>query len=141
MNGKNKSFGVIDIVLLVAAVVFLIGVFTVFSACGPKEDGTWMVCHWAGQTVRGIALTAFVTTLVHVFVKNPGTKAGISMALIPEMVLAMSVPGGIINLCMMNNMHCHTMMRPGVCICSGLILIAAVFDIFLQLLRNKKQND
>lgn len=142
MKGSKKSFGISDILLIVAAVIYLVGVFTVFSACGPKDDGSWMTCHWAGQIIKGLSVTVLITSLVHALIRNSGIKAGISIAMIPEAVLSMLVPGVLVNLCMMNNMHCHTMMRPGTCICSGFVLVMAVMDIFLQYsaIRNQDKN-
>ena len=43
------------ILLFVFSVVELIGIRTFFAPCGPKEDGSWMSCHWAGQAVTGTA--------------------------------------------------------------------------------------
>ncbi|MBO5574333.1 MAG: DUF4418 family protein, partial [Clostridium sp.] len=52
MKGRIRAT---DIALTIISFLFLIGTKTIFGPCGPKEDGSFMTCHWAGQALFGIA--------------------------------------------------------------------------------------
>ena len=138
MEIKNKRIGASDIILVVFGAVFFIGILTFFGPCGPKDDGSWMTCHWAGQAATGLSAVLLFMSVVHIIVKNPGIKTGLSIAVIPTAILAILIPGNIISMCMMNTMRCHAVMKPGVVICSALMILAAGFDIFLQWTKSKK---
>ena len=64
MKKNSSKIGAGDIVLLVVSVFFLIGILTFFQACGPKDDGSWMTCHWAGQALTGLAAVLTVIALI-----------------------------------------------------------------------------
>ena len=63
MKQNDRRIGVSDILLFVFSVVELIGIRTFFAPCGPKEDGSWMSCHWAGQAVTGTAAVLVVLAI------------------------------------------------------------------------------
>ena len=133
VDDKKSSIGVSDIVPLAVSVVFLIGIFTFFSSCpGPKDDGTWMVCHWAGRAVGGVAAVMVVISAIHLFVSDAKMKMGLAIAIMPLAVLAAVIPGNLINLCMMATMRCHTVMHPAVIVMSVLMIAAAAFDLVAQ---------
>lgn len=132
MDKNKKRVGVSDIMLLAVGIVFIIGIFTFFRGCGPAEDGSWMTCHWAAQAIKGISAVILVDVVAHVIIPDARIKMGLSTGLIPLAVLAMVVPGHLINLCMMNTMRCRAVMTPGTIIMSVLVIIAAVADIIIQ---------
>ena len=126
-------------VMTVLSLLLTIGVRTVFSACGPKEDGSWMTCHWAQQAVfmTGIALTV-ISVIVLIFGSHKAAL-GASLAAIPVSITAALTPGIAINLCMMTNMHCHTVMRPAVTVISAMIAVAAAAEAAIQISGGKKK--
>lgn len=136
MEKKKNTVGISDLLLLAVSLVFLIGIRTFFSSCGPKEDGTWMTCHWAGQAVTGIAAVLLVICVIRLFVKDSGIKQGLSLSVIPAALLSAILPGNLIGLCMMDTMRCCSVMRPAVIVFSLLMIAAAIFDLFVQ--RGKK---
>ena len=136
MEKKKNTVGISDLLLLAVSLVFLIGIRTFFSSCGPKEDGTWMTCHWAGQAVTGIAAVLLVICVIRLFVKDSGIKQGLSLSVIPAALLSAILPGNLIGLCMMDTMRCRSVMRPAVIVFSLLMIAAAIFDLFVQ--RGKK---
>ena len=127
---KENKIGVTDIALLVLSAALLIGVLTVFAPCGPKEDGSWMTCHWAGNAVAGAAAVLTVCAIVRMLVR--GTKLGLDFAMISAAALAALLPGQLIHLCMMADMRCRAVMTPAVRVLSVLIAVVAVVDIVLQ---------
>lgn len=116
------------IVMTVLSLLLTVGVKTVFSACGPKEDGSWMTCHWAEQAVfmAGTALTV-ISVIVLIFGRHKAAL-GASLCALPVVIVTTLIPGVAINLCMMTNMHCHTVMRPAVIVISVLIAVTAAVN-------------
>ena len=131
MEHNHPRVRVSDLLLLVFSAVELAGVRTFFAPCGPKEDGSWMSCHWAGQAVTGAAVVLVVLALIHLAVRSPEMKLGLDVGLLAAAVYTALVPGRLIGLCMMPDMRCHQLMTPGVTVCSVLVLAAAVADAAL----------
>ena len=131
MEHNHPRVRVSDLLLLVFSAVELAGVRTFFAPCGPKEDGSWMSCHWAGQAVTGAAVVLVVLALIHLAVRSPEMKLGLDVGLLAAAVYIALVPGRLIGLCMMPDMRCHQLMTPGVTVCSVLALAAAVADAAL----------
>ena len=132
MEKRNRSIGVSDIILLVLSVVFLIGILTFFAPCSPRDDGSWMTCHWAGQAVTGIAAVLLVISVIHLVVKDAKVKQGLALAMIPVALFSIILPGNMIDLCMMDTMRCRSVMRPATLIVSVLVIVSAAFDLILQ---------
>lgn len=132
MADKKFNIGVSDIVLAVVSVFFVAGIFSFFGACGPKADGSWMMCHWAGQIEKGLSVVLAVIALARLFVKNSKVKLGLSLSIVPVAVFAALVPGHIIHLCMMKTMRCHTIMHPAIVVIAVVLVAAAVIDSIIQ---------
>ena len=132
MENKKINIGVSDIALVVLGVIFFVGIRTFFAPCGPKDDGNWMTCHWAGQAISGIAAVLLVIAVIHLIVKDAKVKQGLALAIIPTALLAAFLPGNLIGLCMMNTMRCHSVMRTATIIVSLLMIAAALCDVFAQ---------
>lgn len=133
----QKKIGLGDIAFVVFSLVFLVGITTFFAPCGPKEDGSWMNCHWAGNALIGLSAVLVVLSLVHIFVPAQ-VKIGIDSAAFLIAVLAIVLPGNLIKLCGMHTMKCHTLTRPATIIVSAFIILSVALDIFLQ---TKKRKD
>lgn len=116
------------IVLTILSLALTVGVKTVFSACGPKDDGSWMNCHWAEQAVFGIGIALTVMSVLVLIFGGSRTGAGASLAAVPAAAIAAFTPAGLINLCMMTNMHCHSVTRPAVIVLSVLIAVTAAVN-------------
>lgn len=128
----NRRFGVCDILLPLAALLFLLGLLFVFSPCGAKEDGGWMSCHWAAQALKGVAALALVLALLHLLPAPAERKSGLDLALIATALLALLIPGKLIGLCMMASMRCRSLMAPAVTVFSVLLLALALLDLLYQ---------
>ena len=126
---KEKSF-IAGIALLAETLLLTIGTRTFLSPCKePKEDGSWMHCHYAGTVVCGLAFALLVMSVLFLLAKNRETKKGVALSILPCTVLTLLIPGRVIPLCMMENMRCHTVFRPAVWILGILILITAATSI------------
>ncbi len=134
---KTSKINPTDIVLPILSVLLALGAVFLFHACPAKEDGSFMSCHWAQQTVFGLGLVLIVISGLHAGAGSRRMKMGISLSMIPVEVLTMLVPGCVIKLCAMKNMRCHTTMRPAVMVISILLLIASAIDVYI----NRKRED
>ena len=131
MNEKKRRCGITDILMVVLNLIFFVGIQTVFAPCEARPDGSWMTCHWAGQALIGIAAALLAIAVMHLVIPRTQVKIGLSLAVIPVSVLAFAVPDHLIDLCMMETMHCHTVMQPAVTALSLLNLMLALADIYV----------
>lgn len=135
---KDRIAGIIMTVLSLALTV---GVKSFFSACGPKDDGTWMTCHWAEQAVFGMGIVLTVISAVVLAAGRKPAALGASLAAVPAACVAMLAPGVLINLCMMTNMHCHTVMRPAVMVISAVIAVIALVNSVLMIKSGRRNGE
>ena len=70
-----------DIVLLLLSLALCLGVKLVFHACGMKEDGSYMNCHWAEQAVFAVSAGLTITSVLRLFLDRKA-KAGAALAMI-----------------------------------------------------------
>ena len=129
---KNKRSLAFGIILTVLSACDLIGMLTFLAPCGPKEDGSWMTCHWAGQALIALAILLAVFSVIHLVVPSPRTKQGLSLAILPTALVAAILPGNLISLCAMPSMHCHMVTRPGALVFGVLIALIALADLLVN---------
>ena len=134
---KNKRFGARAWVLLGLSLAYLLGVLFVFSPCGPKEDGTWMNCHWAGVAIAWLAGGMTALCVLRLVLRGARARMACSLALLPLAVAAFMVPGRIVPMCMSLDMRCHAVMAPAAAVFSALVALAALADGFLLFVREK----
>ena len=128
---RSHKVRVTDVLLLALGVLLLAGTLTFLSPCGPKEDGSWMTCHWAGNAVAGVAGALLALAVVRLFVSG-GAKLGLDVGTAALAALAALLPGRLIDLCMTAGMRCRAVMTPGVTVLAALTLAAAAADILLR---------
>ena len=121
MNEKKRRCGITDILMVVLNLIFFVGIQTVFAPCEARPDGSWMTCHWAGQALMGIAVALLAIAVMHLVIPRAQVKLG----------LALVLPDHLIDLCMMETMHCHTVMEPAVTVLSLLNIMTAGADIYV----------
>lgn len=131
MEKQKSRVGITDILLLAIGIVFLIGIKTFFKPCGPKDDGSWMSCHWAGNAVAAMAAVLVVIAVIHLIVADSKIKMGLACAMLPVAVVAALIPGHVIGLCMMDTMRCHAVMTPATILLAVVIAVVAVADIII----------
>ena len=125
-----------DVVLVALELLFVLGLLTVFQPCGPREDGSWMSCHWAGRAALGVAAAMLAVTVVRLFVR-PECRTALDLALLVLCALAAMVPDRLIGLCMLRDMRCHTLTAPFVLVLAFLTALTALADLLLRRERGK----
>ena len=122
-----KKINITDVCLLVFSAALCLGVKLVFHACGMKEDGSWMNCHWAEQAVFAVSIGLTVTAGLRLLL-NRQAKAGAALAMSVIAVMTALLSGVFVRLCMMDTMRCHAVMRPAVIILCALIAVTGIAD-------------
>ena len=129
MTDKNKWFTLISAAV---GLLLAVGVMTVFSACGPKEDGTWMKCHQAQIAVAVCGMALVVLFALTAVVKSKTAVMLLNVAALVISVIAFLIPGILMPMCMMKTMPCYTAMQPFVRIMAILSALLAGWGILRE---------
>lgn len=127
----------LKIVCFIGSLILMIGSQTVFRACGPAEDGTWMNCHNAQMYVFYLSIALTALALAGIFVKNRMASAVIYSASAVLAVIVMLIPGVIVHMCMMETMRCHMLLKPFALIMGILTLVFALISLAAVIRRKK----
>ena len=128
---KKKSISVLNCLPLLLAVLLAVGVKTFFGPC-VHEDGSFGVCHWAGQVLLGLGVVMSVQALCAVLIQKPGVRAGIYLSMLFSAALSIFTPGTLIILCSMPSMRCRALMQPASIILSCLILLFSLINLIVE---------
>ena len=126
-----KKITVTDILLLLLSLALCIGIKVFFHACGPKEDGSFMACHWAEQAVFAASIGMAGVSCIRLLLDRR-EKAGAALAVAVMAAVTAFLPGVFIRLCMMKEMRCHAVMRPAVLLLCIAVAAAGVTDFVLS---------
>ncbi len=125
----KNNFRIADCIYFVLSVLFLLGSIFLFNTCAPKDDGSWMTCHWAGNIVTGLAAVLCILALAINFV-SLSVKKGIYFASLLLELFTAFVPGKIIHLCMMSEMKCNALSKPCVIVFSLILAVYSLLNLF-----------
>ncbi len=120
------------------SLLLVFGVLTVFSACGMKDDGTWMKCHGAQTAVAKLGGAMTVLFFLAAVLRNRALKTVLYELGIIGSVAVFLLPETILPMCMMRTMRCYTVMQPFVRIMAVLIAATCVTS-GMQALRQNNQ--
>ncbi len=137
---SQKNFRVLDLIFAILNILFFLGAIFVFHPCGPKDDGTWMTCHWAGNAISLMGAFGTILSIINIFVKNE-TKLGLYIANIVIFIGTILIPGTLINLCMMSDMRCNAITKPCTIVFSIIIILFAVINLITILANQKKSGN
>lgn len=132
---KNKRI-ILGLAESAAALVLTIGAFTFFKACG-EHDGKFMACHWAQNAVVLIGIVLAVLALARVVIPDEKIRTGLSIGVLALSAATVFIPNTAINLCMMEDMACHTTFKPAVIIISAGLAVIALADVIAGFVKAK----
>ena len=133
---KKQNILWTTIVHLIVSAVFLIGMLTFLKPCGLKEDGTFMSCHYAGTALVVLAAGMMAVSLLGLFLRGGTARTAAGVLQIVFSALVLIIPGTVIGLCMMPEMRCRAVMRPGSIIFAVLMILVSLAGILIS--RRKK---
>ena len=129
---------VISLISSAAGLLLTVGSMTVFSACGPKEDGTLMICHNAQIRVAMCGIGLAVLFAIAAFVKSKAIKLICDTAALVLSVVTFMMPGVLVQICHLSNMHCQVRLKPFTRGAALFIALLAVWDI-LRIIKEKRE--
>ena len=135
---KQRNTSIWNWIPSLLSALLVLGVLTVFSACGMKDDGAWMKCHGAQTAVARLSGAMTVMFLLAAVLRNTALKTVLYGLGIVGSVVVFLIPETILPMCMMRTMRCYTVMQPFVRIMAVLIAASGVVS-GMQALRQKKQ--
>ena len=134
---KKNILGIAE---LLTALLLTIGSVTFFKACG-GNDGKYMACHWAQNTVTLIGIVLSASALLRILLKNTGIKTGLSIGAFLLSVSVIFIPNNVISLCMMDSMRCHSIFEPAVIVIASVLAALSGVDSVLGLIKAGKNNE
>lgn len=137
MRKKQIAVTVTGGIMLLCSLLLFVGIITFFAPCGPKEDGSYMACHWFGQAVMGTSAVLSVLSVLHLIFPQD-IKLGLGMAMTACSALTVALANGLMGTCMMESMTCNAVTKPAVTVIGGLLIIVSVIDIVLLALNRNK---
>ena len=84
------------------SLLLALGSFTVFAACGVKEDGSWMRCHSAQTTVTLCAVLLSVFLVLPAFIREKALKIVLNGIGIVGSAAIFLIPGKLMPMCMIH---------------------------------------
>lgn len=132
MSEKRSIRSWIPVIL---SLLLLTGTLTVFRACGPKEDGTWMHCHSAQNDIVIAAAILFVVFSAAAVIKNKMLSGVFHIVGIAGSLIVILIPGILVHMCMMDTMRCYEFMQPFARVMGVLLILSAVINLIFA---NKK---
>ena len=122
---EGKKLPVVPLAAAVVALLLAIGVMTVFAACGPKEDGTWMHCHDVQIAIAACGAVAAVCLGLAAFLKGKGARIGLCAVAVVACVAVLALPS-VMPMCMMDTMRCHAVMAPFARIAAVVVAVLSI---------------
>ena len=127
-NGGKR----ITVLKIAVSALFTVGMLTFLKPCGPKEDGTWMHCHTAGQILLAASCAMLVVSLLSLLLREGAATYILSVLLFVLSAAVLLIPGIVISLCMMPEMRCRAIMRPGSAVFAVLMILLGILDLVLH---------
>ncbi len=129
-----KKIGFVDIALAFLSLFLCLGAAFLFHPCGPKADGSWMLCHWAGNMIVALGAAFSAASLARFFLPKD-IRTGLSIAFIPFSIVTILVPGVLVRMCAMKDMRCWSATRPAALIIAIAIFALSVVDIIFSAIK------
>lgn len=130
LNNDKLKISVTDLILVVISLIFAYGIRFLFPVCAVMGEDI-MTCHWAGEVLKAISVIMVMLSLIHLVVSQQ-MKSGIDLAMIAFGGLMITIPGTIINICMMPDMHCH-MTKTVMMILGIIVILVAIADVVINI--------
>ena len=121
---KQNRTWIPGLITLILSVITAAGVKSFLAPC-IHEDGSFGVCHWAGQAVFGISILIAAQSAIAVIWNKKAMVRGLYVSIVLTAILGILFPGTLISLCGMATMRCRALMRPAVTILLAFIAAAA----------------
>ena len=134
---EEKKLSTVSLVTTVLGLMLGIGVMTMFAACGPKEDGTWMHCHDVQIALAACSAVITFALALATFLEGRGAKIALYVVAIVGCIVAIALPS-IMPMCMMDTMRCHAVMAPFARIAAAIVGVMSIISLVQAVNADKK---
>jgi len=133
----QKKRSVWDILPVILGVMLSVGTATLFSACGMKDDGTWMKCHATQETVVGAGAVITVLFLAAALMKLHVMRALLYILGVAGCIVIFLIPGTFMPMCVLRTMRCYTVMQPYVRIMAVATAVISAVNVIREVKTHK----
>ena len=130
INKEKFKLSIAELLMVILSVLFMIGIRTWFAVC-PVMSETIMSCHWAGEVLKALSILLAAVSVIHIICPDWRLKIGIDIPMFCICILTAFIPGGLINLCMMEEMACRSQTKLWTIIISIALIIVILADIII----------
>lgn len=130
----NRAQPLVGIITTALSVLLVIGILTFAGPCGVHDDGSVSSCYWASRAILGAGVVLVVLSVVRIFERDEGERRGLSLGIALVGGLVAALPSILIDLCMMQTMRCHTIMKPFALAIGIALLVVGAADLTRRLL-------
>lgn len=125
----------VGIIATALSVLLVVGILTFAGPCGVHDDGSVSSCFWAARAILGAGVVLVALSVARLLSRDEGERRGLSFGIALAGGLVAVLPGTLINLCMMQTMRCHTIMRPFALGVGAALAVVGGADLVVRLLK------
>jgi len=126
-----KKFSVASLLVFLLGALIAVGSVSFLGPC-VHEDGSFGVCHWAGQAMLGIGILLAAESLFALLCGDRRMRQGILIPMFFTSCLGSLIPGTLIDLCHMATMRCRALMQPAMIILFSLSALISLIGFFAE---------
>ncbi len=128
----QKKRSVWDILPVILGATLSVGTATLFSACGMKDDGTWMKCHTAQEAVVAAGAVITVLFLAATLMKRHVMRALLYILGAAGCIVVFLIPDTVMPMCVLRTMRCYTVMQPYVRIMAAATAVISAVNVIRE---------
>ena len=128
----QKKWAFLDFFPVIPGLMISAGTATLFSACGMKDDGTWMKCHSAQEAVVTAGMVIAVLFLAAALMKRHVMRVLLYILGAVGCIAVFLIPGTFMSMCVLRTMRCYTVMQPYVRIMAAAAAIASAINVLRE---------
>ncbi len=137
----KKKIDIVGVIFLAVAVFLITGLFVLFPVCGPKDDGSFMRCHWAGRALLGSGIISAALSVVHLVINDVKAKGVAALAQTFLGIYNIALVTFLIGLCKMETMQCVAVTKPSVIVISIVLIAVGIFGAVRNLKPGKVSDE
>lgn len=137
----KKKIDIVGVIFLAVAVFLITGLFVLFPVCGPKDDGSFMRCHWASRALLGSGIISAALSVVHLVINDVKAKGAVALVQTFIGIYNIALVTFLIGLCKMETMQCVAVTKPSVIVISIVLIAVGIFGAVRNLKPGKVSDE
>lgn len=135
----SKWKRLLSLIPAVLGLILMAGAMTVFTACGPREDGTWMNCHNAQTAAAACGALLAALFAAAAFLENRAAVITCYTSALVLSIVTFLIPGILVHTCALGIMRCNSVLKPFVRIIASVETLHGLWFVVHAAKRNKGQ--